>query len=489
MDYLDNTKVKKVTRPVRVLQFGEGNFLRGFADYMIDVANEKGCFDGDIVIIKPTQSLRNMEFFKQQDSRYAVTLRGIIDGEESIETRVITSIADVIHPYQEYQRYSNIAALNTLRFVISNTTEAGIVYDETDRLDMEPPNSYPGKLTKFLYERYLYFQGDIQSGLIILPLELIEDNGIQLKNIVRKLSKRWKLEEAFLCWLEEACVFCSTLVDRIVTGFPKDDAESIWNTLGYKDDLLVAGEPFGLWVIESETSIEDELPLHMAGQPVVFTNDQTPYRLCKVRILNGAHISFALASYLLGNDYVLESMKDEDIRRFMQTAIYEEIIPTLDLPQDDMLSFAAAMMDRFENPYNKHSLLSISLNSVSKWKVRVLPSIVDYLEHRGSLPTCLTFSLAALIQFYSGHELRESALIAYRGGEEYHVLDDKAILEFFCSYSQEEPEQLVTRFLANEDIWEQNLNRIPGLTDRITEHLKEIRANGMRNAIKNIKID
>lgn len=487
MDYLSNAKVEKVNRPVRVLQFGEGNFLRGFADYMIDVANEKGCFDGDVIIAKPIPSLGNYETFKKQDNRYTVALRGVVQGKESVEYRVITSVADLVLPYDEYPKYAKLASLDTLRFVISNTTEAGIVYDETDRFEFEPPKSYPGKFTKFLYERYQHFNGDLNKGLIILPVELIDNNGAQLKSIVRKLSELWGLEPEFLQWVEEACIFCNTLVDRIVTGFPKDDAERIWEELGYRDELLVACEPFGLWVIESDKSIEDEFPLHKAGMPVVFTKDQSPYRTRKVRILNGAHTTFSLASYLAGNDFVLESMKDEDIKDFVYKSIHEEIIPTLELPKEELISFAEAVKDRFENPYNKHSLLSISLNSVSKWKVRVLPSILDYQERYGSLPNHLTFSLAALIQFYSGHELREGALIAKRGDEEYKVLDDQAVLEFFNTYSGEETEQFVTRVLAREDFWDQNLNDVPGLTNKIVGYLKDIRENGMRIAIKNIE--
>jgi len=487
MDYLNNSKVNKVKRPIRVLQFGEGNFLRAFADFMIDVANEKGYFDGDIIMVKPTRSMRNVDSLKRQDCRYTVMLRGVINGEESIETRVITSVADIIHPHKEYQKYSKVAALDTLRFIISNTTEAGITYDETDQLDLEPPKSYPGKLAKFLYERYQYFHGDKEKGLIILPVELIDDNGTQLKRFILKLADLWGLEPKFIQWLNEACVFCNTLVDRIVTGFPEEEAEGIWRKLGYKDDLLVAGEPFGLWVIESDKPIEDEFPIHKAGMPVIFTKDQTPYRLRKVRILNGAHSSFALASFLSGNDDVLESMQDDLVRNFIHKTVYDEIIPNLDLPREDMLSFAAAVKDRFENPFNKHLLLSISLNAVSKWKVRVLPSILAYIERKGMLPTNLTFSLAALMQFYTGQELRDDALIAYRGETEYYISDDKPVLEFFYRYSNEMPEQLVPRFLAREDFWGQNLNHIFGFTDKVIGYLKGIRSKGMRNAMKDLQ--
>ena len=291
MKELNKNLVKKVQRPVKVVQFGEGNFLRAFVDYMIDIANDKGFFDGDIVIVKPI-NFGNLDNFYKQDYLYTVSLRGYMNGEECTEQRIVTSLADAVDTYSEYNKYAELAKLDTLRFVVSNTTEAGIVFDETDQFDLTPCKSYPGKLTKFLYERYQHFQGDLSKGLIILPVELIDDNGHRLKEIVFQLAKLWELEEGFVTWLQEACIFTSTLVDRIVTGFPRDEAEDMWKDLGYVDNLLVTGEPFGLWVIESDRPIKDELPLDQAGLPVIFTDNQKPYKQRKVRILNGAHTHF-----------------------------------------------------------------------------------------------------------------------------------------------------------------------------------------------------
>jgi tagaturonate reductase len=485
METLNENRAKKTARPIKVIQFGEGNFLRGFVDYMLDIANEKNLFDGDIVLIKPIE-YGNLDFFHQQNCRYTVSLRGQINGQEQITNRIITSIADAIDVYREYDRYANLAKLDTLRFVVSNTTEAGIVYDETDCIKLNPPKSYPGKLTKFLYERYLHFQGDISKGLIILPVELIDDNGIKLKEAVNKLTKLWGLEEAFATWLSVACVFCSTLVDRIITGFPKDEAEHMWKDFGYIDHLVVTGEPFALWVIESDKEIEQELLLGKAGLPVIFTDNQKPYKQRKVRILNGAHTAFALASFMAGNDYVLESMQDTDMKEFMIKTIYDEIIPTLNLPKEDLISFAEAAINRFQNPFIKHSLLSISLNSISKWKARCLPSLLDYVEQFAKLPTRLVFSLAALIEFYSGSVIKEGVLIGHRGIEEYPIMDDIEILEFFARNSGDELPKFIVNLLSMEAFWDQDLTKIPNFMEAITEYMTDIRTLGVREAIRKL---
>ena len=485
MEVLNSNISKKKARPVKVIQFGEGNFLRGFVDYFIDIANETNHFNGDIVLIKPIE-YGNLDYFYEQDYRYTVSLRGLADGKEQILNRVITSVTDVVDAYKNYESYAGLAKLDTLRFVVSNTTEAGIVYDDTDRMDFNPPKSFPGKLTKFLYERYLHFKGDPSKGLIILPVELIDDNGIHLKEIVHKLVRLWNLEEDFTRWLTKSCTFCSTLVDRIITGYPKDEAERMWTELGYTDHLIVTGEPFALWVIESDKEIEQEFPLKEAGLPVIFTDNQKPYKQRKVRILNGAHTSFALASFLAGNDYVLDSMSDMEVKQFMTKTIYEEIIPTLQLSKSDLTSFAEAVIERFHNPYIKHSLLSISLNSVSKWKARCLPSLLEYVERFSELPPRLTFSLAALLEFYSGREMKDGVLIGHRGNEEYPIKDDYEILMFFERYSDDNLSELIVKFLSNEAFWDQDLSKIPNLTEAITDYLTEIRTVGMRKSLSKL---
>ena len=283
--------------------------------------------------------------------------------------------------------------------------------------------------------------------------------------------------------MDEACVFTSTLVDRIVTGYPRGNEQEEWEKLGYEDHIMVTGEPFALWVIESSKDISKELPLPQAGLPVIFTDNQKPYKQRKVRILNGAHTSFVLASYLAGNDYVKESMDDEDIRNFMMKTLYEEVIPTLTLPKEELEAFAEAVIERFNNPYVKHALLSISLNSVSKWRARCMPSFLGYVEQTGKLPAHLTFSLAALMAFYTGTELRDKALIGHRNGQEYQIMDDAKVLEFFRDNCEKETREFVTSFLGEEAFFGQDMNEVAGLTDAVTTYLEDIKANGMRAAL------
>ena len=483
MNYLNKEMTGKKERPIRVLQFGEGNFLRGFVDYMIDIANEQGQFDGDIVLIKPIE-FGSLERFGKQDCQYTVSLRGIIEGKAEIRNRIVTSVADTADAISEYEKYSSYAKLDTLRFIVSNTTEAGIVYDENDRFEYTPPHTFPGKLTKFLFERFQYFEGASDKGLVMLPVELIDDNGIHLKECVLKQIANWNLGEDFEKWVENSCIFCSTLVDRIITGYPKGEDEKLWEEWGYKDELIVTGEPFALWVIECPKDISGEFPLDQAGLPVIYTDNQKPYKQRKVRILNGAHTSFVLASFLCGNDIVLQSMEDEDIMNYIQSTIYDEVIPTLTLPKKDLEDFAQAVITRFKNPYVKHALLSISLNSVSKWRARCMPSFLGYVEQFKTLPKHLTFSLAALMAFYTGSEIREGALIGNRNGEEYKIMDDASVLEFFAANSGKDAKEFSAAFLGREDFFGQDLNSVFGLTDCVSAYLEDIRKLGMREAIR-----
>lgn len=483
MDTINRKMTGKKERPIKVLQFGEGNFLRAFVDYMIDIANEQGKFNGDVVIVKPIE-FGNLDRFHNQECQYTVQLRGRVNGEPAKLNRIVTSVADAVDSYGEYDKYAEYAKLDTLRFIVSNTTEAGIVYDPDDRLEYTPPKSYPGKLAKFLYERYKHFNGDVNKGLIMLPVELIDDNGLHLKECVLKQADNWGLEEGFVKWLNDACIFTSTLVDRIVTGYPKDEAEELCKEFGYKDELIVTGEPFALWVIESPKDLSDELPLPDAGLPVIYTPDHHPYKQRKVRILNGAHTSFVLASYLCGNDIVRQSMNDELILKFIKGTLFDEVIPTLTLPKQDLLDFAEAVLARFNNPYVKHAHLSIALNSVSKWRARCMPSFLDYVKNEGKLPTHLSFSIAALMAFYTGTEIRDKALIGHRNGEEYQILDDEAVLKFFAENSSKEAQEFTEAVLSNTAFWGQDLSKVEGLKDLVTEYITSIREIGMRKTME-----
>lgn len=472
----------KNKRPIKVMQFGEGNFLRAFVDYMIDIANEKGAFDGNIAILKPI-SFGSLERFKTQDNLYTVILRGKENGEVVDESRIITSVETSIDCETEYEDFMNLAKLPELRFVVSNTTEAGITLDENDNFE-GLPSTYPGKLTKFLYERFLAFSGAKDKGLIMLPVELIEDNGKKLKDCVLSLAKAWTLPLEFTAWVNECNIFCSTLVDRIVTGYPRAEADAICEKLGYKDELLDIGEPFALWVIESDKDISEELPLEKIGLPVVFTNNQRPYRERKVRVLNGAHTSSVLAGYLYGLDIVRDCMYDSVMGKFIRKVVMDEIVPQVNLPIEEVKAFADSVFERFENPFIDHALLSISLNSVSKWKARVLPSFKDYYKNNGELPKLITFSFAALLAFYSSNDLREDGLYAKRAnGDEYIIHDDKAVLEFFAQ-NVNTPD-FIEKVCKNTAFWGEDLTAYNGFSETVAYGYNEILKDATK-AVKNI---
>ncbi|MGN0778130.1 MAG: tagaturonate reductase [Aristaeellaceae bacterium] len=483
MERLTASMAPAAQRPVKVLQFGEGNFLRAFVDYFIDIANEKTDFNGSIVLVKPINIGTLFPAFKEQDYRYTVMLRGLVDGEAVEQTRVITSVSDAVDAYADYDRYAAYAKLDSLRFIVSNTTEAGIVLDESDKLELCPPKTYPGKLTKLLYERAEHFGYAMDKGLVILPVELIDDNGIMLKKCVMALAKIWGLGEKFEQWLEEACVFTSTLVDRIVTGYPRGEDQAIWEKLGYEDRILVTAEPFGLWVIESGKDISGELPLPQCGLPVIYTDNQKPYKQRKVRILNGAHTSFVPAAFQCGYDIVLDAMKDPMILNFMQKTLYDEVIPTLDLPKDDLMAFAEAVTGRFMNPFIKHALLSICLNSVSKWRARCMPSLLVYVARTGKLPERLTFSLASLMSLYRGGKVVDGKLECLRDGQPYTLQDDAAVLEFFATTSELAPAEQARAFLSNESFFGPELCKVPGLIESVSASLEDILARGMRTVM------
>ncbi|MBO5358779.1 MAG: tagaturonate reductase [Clostridia bacterium] len=481
MNILDKVTAK-AEYPIKVMQFGEGNFLRAFVDYMIDIANEKGVFDGSIAIVKPI-SFGSLDMFKEQNNLYTVLLRGKENGEVINSSRIITSVSKTLDCAEDYDEYMALAKLSTLRFIVSNTTEAGIVLDENDSFE-GLPSTYPGKLTKFLYERYVAFNGAKDKGLIILPVELIEENGKKLRECVFALSDIWNLPADFKNWLNDSTVFCSTLVDRIVTGYPRGYAEKVCEELGYEDKLVDIGEPFALWVIESEKDISGELPLDKIGLPVVFTDNHKPYKERKVRVLNGAHTSSVLAGYLYGLDIVRDCMSDETMGRFIRQVVMDEIVPQVNLSLDEVKDFANSVFERFENPFIDHALLSISLNSVSKWRARVLPSFKDYCKNNGKLPKLITFSFAALLAFYSANDLREEGLYAKRGnGDEYVIHDDKAVLEFFAENCGKA--DLVKKACQNLDFWGEDMSLYDGFVDAVSVWYDKLIANAA-DAVKEV---
>ena len=484
MKQITEIGINKPQRPLKVVQFGEGNFLRAFADYFIDILNEKTDFNGSIAIVKPI-SYGSLKAFEGQNCLYTVILRGKEDGKTVNDHRIITSVDRAVDGSERWEPLEELALCPTVRYVISNTTEAGIVLDESDKID-GIPNTYPGKLTKFLYHRFLAFSGAKDKGLVILPVELIEDNGSKLKTCVLRLAELWNLPEEFAVWIKNCCVFCSTLVDRIVTGFPKAEAETLWETLGYQDNLLDVGEPFGLWVIESDVDLSEELPFAKAGLPVIFTDNQKPYRERKVRILNGAHTASVLGAWLYGIDIVRDMMNDTFTGAFVRNAVMEEIVPQVPLKEEDAKAFAEAVFERFENPFIDHKLLDISLNSASKWRARVLPSLKDFYAKNKVLPKFLTFSFAALLAFYTSDDLREDGLHTRRAdGKEYTVRDDRGVLEFFAKNSDLPAEEFVSLVACQTEFWGENLNEYQGFSEAVATYLQAIR-NNVQGAIKEL---
>ena len=475
-------KVIKTEYPIKVMQFGEGNFLRAFVDYMIDIANEKGVFGGSIAIVKPI-SFGSLDAFNEQNNLYTIVLRGKENGRVINDSRIITSVSKTYDCKENYEEYMNLAHMDSLRFIVSNTTEAGIVLDINDNFQGLPA-TYPGKLTKFLYERYNAFSGAEDKGLIILPVELIEENGKKLKECVLALCDAWNLSEKFKNWVNENNIFCSTLVDRIVTGYPRDYADKVCEELGYVDKLVDIGEPFALWVIESDKDISEELPLDKIGLPVIFTDNHKPYKERKVRVLNGAHTSSVLAGYLYGLDIVRDCMSDEFMGMFIRKVVNDEIVPQVNLPVEEVKAFADSVFERFENPFIDHALLSISLNSVSKWRARVLPSFKDYYKNNDSLPKLITFSLSALFAFYSSNDLREDGLYAKRrNGDEYVIHDDKAVLEFFASNVGKD--DFIEKALKNTNFWGEDLSEYTDFQKEVSYWYEKIMTDA-KEALKEV---
>ena len=503
------------TAPEKVLQFGEGNFLRAFVDDFIDIANEKAAFNGKVALVQPiAQGLT--ELINKQEGLYTLYLRGSEKGIKVDDKRVISAVSRCINPYGEWDKVLELSKSDDLEIIVSNTTEAGIVHDTESAFDQTPPVSFPAKLTRLLYERFTAGK----PGIVMLSCELIDNNGKELLKCVNQYIDDWKLSEDFRRWVNEENVFCSTLVDRIVPGRIRDpkETEALNAQNGYEDPLSDVGEVFGIWVIEGPQELvdrlpfkkagvpvivvpdvtpykkrkvrilngaQDRLPFKKAGVPVIVVPDVTPYKKRKVRILNGAHTGFVPGAYLAGFDIVRDCMHDDTVRGYMNRMLYEEVIPTLPLDKKDLEDFARAVQDRFNNPFVNHELMSISLNSTSKWRARNMPTFLDYVKEKGTLPPCLTTSFAAYIAFYTSdvQRLTEQGLICRRPkGNEYTVSDDRYVLEFYYSHRNDAPEELVHAVMTNTDMWGQDLTEVPGFEAETVRILKTIRGDGALRA-------
>ncbi len=468
--------------PEKVLQFGEGNFLRAFVDYWFDLANEKAGWNGKCCLVQPiAPGLANM--INEQEGLYTLYLRGSEKGRKVDAKRVISSVSRCLNPYEEagFAEMMKVAVSDDLEIIVSNTTEAGIVYDPACRPEDRPCSSFPGKLTQVLYERFKAGK----KGIIMLACELIDNNGKELLKCVNQYIDQWGLEDGFRNYVNHECTFCGSLVDRIVPGRIRDAAEvaALEEKHGYADPLLDVGEVFGLWVIEGDASLTDKLPFHAAGLDanVFVAPDMTPYKKRKVRILNGAHTGFVLGAYLGGFDIVRDCMADETVLGYMNKMLLTEIVPILPLDQEDCKNFAAAVQDRFNNPFVNHELMSISLNSTAKWRARNMPSFLEYIEAKGTLPRCLTMSFAAYIAFFSNEiqELNDAGLVCRRPkGNTYVCSDDRWALEFYWNHRNDSVEELVHAVMTNEQMWGRDLTRIEGFETATVANLKLIRTEG-----------
>ncbi|WP_226093199.1 tagaturonate reductase [Dickeya oryzae] len=465
--------------PDRVIQFGEGNFLRAFVDWQLDLLNEHTDLDAGIVVVRPIDT----DFppaLDTQDGLYTTIIRGLNEQGNAVrEPRLIRSVNREINVYRQFDEYLALAHDANIRFVFSNTTEAGISYHADDKLTDTPPASFPAKLTRLLFERFNHFNGAADKGWVLLPCELIDYNGEKLKELVLRYAAQWALPAAFTTWLNEHNTFCSTLVDRIVTGYPRNEVDVLQQELGYQDTFLDTAEYFYLFVIQGPQWLADELRLNQLKLNVRIVDDIKPYKERKVAILNGAHTALVPVAFLAGLDTVGESMNDAQIGKFVETTIAEEIVPVLDLPHDELMSFAEAVLSRFRNPFIQHQLLSIALNGMTKFRTRILPQLLMYRERHNALPKRLTFALAALIAFYRGE----------RNDDRYPLQDDAHWLERYevlwsgVRAGTTSLAQVVNAVLSDAEHWEQDLTLVPGLAALVTEQLQAIVERGMRDAL------
>ncbi|WP_337263840.1 MULTISPECIES: tagaturonate reductase [unclassified Serratia (in: enterobacteria)] len=465
--------------PDRIIQFGEGNFLRAFIDWQIDLLNEHTGLNAGVVVVRPIDSDQPPSL-NTQDGLYTTIIRGLNEqGEAVCEPRLIRSINREVNVYQDYAGYLALARDPAMRFVFSNTTEAGITYLPQDRFADAPAASFPAKLTRLLYERFSHFNGAADKGWVLLPCELIDYNGETLKEYVLRYAQQWELPAAFSTWLNECNTFCSTLVDRIVTGYPRGEEEQWQQQLGYQDRFLDTAEHFYLFVIQGPQWLAQELHLDQLDLNVHIVDDIKPYKERKVAILNGAHTALVPVAFLAGLNTVGEAMSDKQVGDFAARTIAEEIMPVLDLPQEELLPFAEAVQNRFRNPFIQHQLLSIALNGMTKFRTRILPQLLAGQQKNGVLPTRLTFALAALIAFYRG----ERQLGNYLLQDDAHWLERYATLWAGVKHRDIPLTTLVESVLADDNHWGQNLNAVPGLTAAVTANLRVILEDGMRTAL------
>ncbi|MDR2968364.1 MAG: tagaturonate reductase [Tannerellaceae bacterium] len=474
MRELNKETAPKVSRPERVIQFGEGNFLRAFADWMIGEMNAKVGFNGSVVVVQPIEQ-GMIEALNRQDCLYHVNLQGLEKGEKVDSLTMVDAISRAINPYTDFEAFLRLAEQPEMRFVISNTTEAGIVFDPSCKADDAPASSYPGKLTQLLHHRFKAFGGDPAKGLIVFPCELIFLNGHRLKDTIYQYIDLWELGEDFKAWFTESCGVYATLVDRIVPGFPQKDIDSIREKLQYNDNLVVQAEAFHLWVIEAPRRVAEEFPADKAGLNVLFVPDEEPYHERKVTLLNAPHTVLSPVAWLSGITIVRDACRHEVIGKYIRKVMFEELALTLDLPAEELTEYGNDVLERFNNPFVDHSVTSIMLNSFPKFRTRDLPGLKAYLKRNGTLPRGIVLGLAAIITYYNAAEVHS---------EPNDAAEIVALLR--ALWAEGSAQKVAEGVLSAEFIWGENLNGIDGLTDLTARFLEIIREKGMLRAVEEI---
>lgn len=492
MKVLNKLTAPKATAPEKIIQFGEGNFLRAFVDWILKNMNETTDFNASAVVLQGTPNDFAMKLLAEQDYMYHVNLQGRLDGEVVNSFKRIDVISRGLNPWGQWDGILGLAVQPEIRFVISNTTEAGITFDPECKLSDAPASSYPGKLTQMLYARYKAFDGDRRKGLIIMPCELIFENGHHLKKCINQYIDLWKDDfggayEGFKEWFNKYNYVCATLVDRIVPGFPRKEIDEIQTKLNYKDNVVVQGEAFHLWVIErpDNMSIEElraEFPAEKGGLNVIITDSEAPYHERKVTLLNGPHTVLSPVTYLSGVNIVRDACNHPVLGKYIHKVQFDELMETLNLPMDELRKYGESVLERFNNPYVDHQVTSIMLNSFPKYQTRDLPGLKTYLERKGELPKGLVLGLAAIITYYKGGNREDGAPIVPQ--------DDKKITDLLTElWATGDTRKVAEGVLAADElIWKEHgdLNKIPGLTDLVTEYLDAIQEKGMLATVESI---
>ncbi|SFJ50592.1 tagaturonate reductase [Halobacillus dabanensis] len=459
--------------PERAIQFGEGNFLRAYLNWMLEKMNQQGLFNGRTVAIQPTPHGKVVPKLHKQDNLYTTILQGVENGEETQEVEVNSTISRSINPYESWEELLKLAESDSMEFIFSNTTEAGLVHMEEEFPRTSSPLSFPGKLTALLYRRFTHTNGG--RGFTIIPCELVEENGSLLKSIVLRIAEDWDLSEDFKKWVDDQNTFCNTLVDRIVPGYPKENSKEWEQKLGYEDVLMAVGEPFHLFVIEADEPLEEKLPFKEAGLNVKWA-EVKPYRDLKVSLLNAPHTLLFSVGFLSGLQTVKDVMEDDVVSSYVRSVIYKDILPGLSFDEKEKESFAASVLERFQNPFVKHQLTDLGLNAVQKWKSRVFP----LLPKDEMIPDSIALSLASLLHYYRAQTIYEGHFMGSYQGTEYKVRDDQVVLDAFIDFwnKGEQDHGAITSLLSNENLWGRDLSPA---ADAVWEYFHSIRTKGARN--------